>query len=97
MTEGELVGWHHQLNEHKFEGTLGDSEGQGSLACCRSIRFSSVQLLSRIRLFATLWTAARQASLSITKSWSLFKLMFIESVMPSNRLILGLPSDSFRV
>ena len=34
MTEGELVGWHHQLNEHKFEGTLGDSEGQGSLAPC---------------------------------------------------------------
>ena len=33
MTEGEMVGWHHQLNEHTFEQALGDSEGQGSLAC----------------------------------------------------------------
>ena len=47
-----------------------------------------VQLLSRLRLFATPWTTARQASLSITNSWSLLKLMFIESVMPSNHLIL---------
>ena len=50
--------------------------------------WSSVQLLSRVRLFATPWTAARQASLSITNSQSLFKLMSIESVMPSNHLIL---------
>ena len=34
QTENEMVGWHHQLNEHEFEQTLGDSEGQGSLACC---------------------------------------------------------------
>jgi len=34
MTEAKLVGWHHQLNGHKVEGTLGDSEGQGSLAPC---------------------------------------------------------------
>ena len=34
MTEDEMVGWHHQLNGHEFEQTLGDSEGQGSLACC---------------------------------------------------------------
>ena len=33
-TEDEMVGWHHWLNEHEFEQTLGDSEGQGSLACC---------------------------------------------------------------
>ena len=50
--------------------------------------FSSVQLLSRVRLFVTPWTAAHQASLSITNSWSLLKLMSIESVMPSNHLIL---------
>ena len=50
--------------------------------------FSSVQSLSRFRLFATPWTAAHQASLSITNSWSLLKLMSIESVMPSNHLIL---------
>ena len=45
-------------------------------------------MLSHVRLFATSWTAARQASLSITNCWSLLKLMFIASVMLSNRLIL---------
>ena len=34
MTEDEMVGWHHRLNGHEFEQTPGDSEGQGSLACC---------------------------------------------------------------
>ena len=52
---------------------------------------SSVQSLSRVRLFATPWTASHQASLSITNSWSLPKLMSIESVMPSNHLILCPP------
>ena len=55
------------------------------------ISFSSVQSLSRIRLFVTPWTAAHQASLSITNSPSLFKLMSIESAMPSNHLILCRP------
>ena len=50
--------------------------------------FRSVQLLSRVQLFATPWTATRQASLSITNSHNLLKLMSIESVMPSNHLIL---------
>ena len=50
--------------------------------------FSSVQLLSPIQLFATPWTATRQASLSITNSQSLLKLMSLGSVMPSNHLIL---------
>ena len=49
------------------------------------------QLLSHVRLFATPWTAARQASLSFTISWSLLRLMSIESVMPSNHLILCCP------
>ena len=53
--------------------------------------FSSVQLLSGVRLFVTPWTAACQASLSTTKSWSLLKLMSIKSVMPSNHLILCYP------
>ena len=53
--------------------------------------FSSVQLLRRVLLFATPWTAACQVSLSIINSWSLTKLMSIESVMPSNHLILSLP------
>ena len=55
------------------------------------IQFSSVLSLSHVQLFATLWTAAYQASLSITKSWSLLKLMSIKSVMPSNHLILCRP------
>jgi len=52
------------------------------------LQFSSVQSLSHVRLFATPWTAARQASLSVTKSQSLLKHMSIESMMPSNHLIL---------
>ena len=55
------------------------------------LHFSSVQSLSRVRLFATPWTTARQASLSITNSQNLLKLMSIESVMPSNHLILCHP------
>ena len=53
--------------------------------------FSSVQSLSRVQLSAIPWTAARQASLSITNSHSLLKLMSIESVMPSSHLILCHP------
>ena len=55
------------------------------------LQFSSVQSLSRVWLFATPWIAARQASLSITNSWGLPKPMPIESVMPSNHLILCHP------
>ena len=55
------------------------------------IQFSSVQLLSRVRLFETPWIAARQASLSITSSQSSLRLMSIESVMPSSHLILCRP------
>ena len=54
-------------------------------------QFSSVQSLSRVQLFATPWTAAHQASLSITNSQSSLKPMSIESVMPSNHLILCRP------
>ena len=55
------------------------------------VQFSSVKLLSHDRLFATPWTEAHQASLSITNSQSLLKLMSIELVMPSNHLILCRP------
>ena len=53
--------------------------------------FSSVQSLSRVQLFVTPWTVARQASMSITNSWSLLKFVSIKSVMPSNHLILCCP------
>ena len=56
-----------------------------------NIQFSSVQSLSHVLLFAAPWTAACQASLTITNSQSLLKLMSIESVMPSNPLILCRP------
>ena len=71
--------------------------------CIYSVQFSSFHWLSRVWLYATPWTTARQTSLSITNSWSLPKLMSIELVMPSNHLILCrpilLPSTlpSFRV
>ena len=55
------------------------------------VQFSSLQLLHCVQLFLTPWTAARQASLSITNSWSLLKLTSIESMMPSNHLILCHP------
>ena len=57
----------------------------------QSVQLSSVQSLSRVQLSVTPWTVACQASLSITNSWSLLKLMSIESVMPSNHLILCHP------
>ena len=53
----------------------------------REIQFSSVQSLSCVQIFVTPWSAALQSSLSITNSWSLLKLMSIESVMPSHHLI----------
>ena len=67
-----------------------------SISCTKTInifniQFSSVQSLSHVRLFATPWTTARQASLSITNSRSLPKSMSVESVMPSSHLILCCP------
>ena len=59
--------------------------------CVTRVQFSSVQSLSCVWLFAAPWTTARQASLSITNSLSLLKLMSIESVIPSNHLILYHP------
>ena len=60
-------------------------------SCLSSRVGQSVHLLSRVLLSATPWTAARQASLYVTNSWSLLKLMSIESVMPSSHLILCHP------
>ena len=66
-----------------------DKEGRVSnYSKISDMTVSSVQSLSRVRLFVTPWTAALQASLSITSSWSLLKLISIKSVMPSNHLIL---------
>ena len=64
---------------------------QGKCRKARSFQFYSVQSLSHVQLFGIPWTAARQASLSITNSRSLLKLMSIELVMPSSHLILCRP------
>ena len=61
------------------------------LVSCRIQKYTSKLILSHVQLFVIPWTAAYQASLSITNSWSLLKLMSIDSVMPSNRLILCHP------
>ena len=72
------------------EATVRSGHGKTSISKLGK-EFSSVQLLSRAWLFVTPWIAAPQASLSITNSWSLLKLMSIESVMPSSHLILCHP------
>ena len=68
-----------------------EGAGRAQPTGSRRVGHSSVQSLSRVRPFATPWTAARQASLSITNSRSLLKLMPTELVMPSNHLILCHP------
>ena len=65
--------------------------GDAIYSMVTTVNSQSVQLLSHVQLFATPWTAARQASLSITNSQGLLKLMFTESAMPSNHLILYHP------
>jgi len=73
-----------------LQGIFPTQQSNLYLLQCQSVS-QSVQLLSHVWLFLTPWTAATQASLSITKSWSLLKFMSIEAVMPSNRLILCHP------
>ena len=80
--------WSHQQFVVFDEGSNLNLGGEGFLFMCLMACFSSFQSLSHVRLFATSWTAAHQACLSITNSWSLPKLISIESVMPSNYLIL---------
>ena len=77
---------------HPFKGSLFTYSNPEALGSgLQHLDFSSVQSIRRVRLFATPQTAAFQASLSITNSGSLLKLMSIESVMPSNHLILICP------
>ena len=68
-----------------------NADAMGSIPGPGRFHISSVQSLSRVRLFATPWTSARQASVSITNSQSLLTLTSIKSVMPSNHLILCRP------
>ena len=91
---------HPYIHSPKFQGlkirktSMSHSWSQPKASLLSSFRlrsFSSVQSLIGVRLFATPWTAAHQASLSITNSWSLLKLISVESVMPSNHFILCRP------
>ena len=78
----------HPEEPGQFQGTIKKYGGRGSPTVGMILQ---VQLLSHVQFFATPWTGARQASLSITNAQSLFKLVSIESVMPSNHLILCRP------
>ena len=73
---------------HRYASRMDGQIGMSNFKRMRLYSISSVQLFSRVQLFATPWTAALQASLAITNSRSLLKLMSIELVMPSNHLIL---------
>ena len=84
-------GFYSALASHVYGKRWHRSKGKIGQLRAFLLSFLSVQLLSRVRLFATPWIAARQASLSITNSRSLLKLMSIQLVMPSNHLILCRP------
>ena len=79
------------LGEKRKGEIYGESNMEIYITICKLDQFSSVQSLSCVQLFVTPWTAGRQASLSITNSQSLLKLMSIAQVMPSNHLILWRP------
>ena len=80
-----LMKWHQETKSGKLRSSW------SYVSIRDEFQFSSVQSLSRVRLFATPWIAARQASLSITISRSSLRLTSIESVMPSSHLILCCP------
>ena len=87
-----MLGTELTVKFRDFPGGPGFPGGSDSKeSACNAVQFSSVQLLSHVQLIATPWTAARQASLSVTNSWNILRLMSIEAVMPSNHLILCRP------
>ena len=79
------------LQHHSQKASIQCSPSEPSGKPMPILQFSSVQFLSHVRLFEAPWTAACQACLPFLISWSLLRLMSIESVMPSNYLILCCP------
>ena len=86
-----VFGFPSHLGHHRALIEFPELHSRFSLVTYFLCQFSSVQSLSRVQLCATPWSAAHQASLSITNSWSLPKLISIELVMPSNHLMLCRP------
>ena len=96
--KGTRVQWYFTLFTYTHLSLLSWLQQRGMLPqkycrifACKLFQFSSVQSLSHVRLFATPWITACQASLSITNFWSLLILMSIKSMMPSSHLILCRP------
>ena len=87
--EADSLVWENLVKILKSYEKIWRTSSYCQLKC--SVQFRSLQSHSHVWLFVTPWTAARLPSLSITNSWSLLKLMSIESVMPSNHLILCRP------
>ena len=83
--------WSNYILQVRVKTDILTLENTLTSSCKTELGISSVQSLSRVRLFATPLIAARQASLSITNSWSSLRLTSIESVMPSSHLILWRP------
>ena len=77
MTEGKMVGWHHQLNGHEFEQALGDSEGQGSLACCSPWGYNELDTTERLNnnrsLMSSTHLVCRVLSWNVIKTQNLKK------------------------
>ena len=88
---GRILCWQYLNNNVACQIHTGKTQNIPLSFLSSKLPFSSVQSLSRVWLFVTPWIAARQASLSITISWSSLRLTSIESVMPSSYLILGHP------
>ena len=82
---------HYVKSQTGLNGDFTPKQRKYTVFIFSSVQFSSVQSLYCVQLFATPWTAAHQGSLSITNSWSLLKLLSIESVVPSNHHILCNP------
>ena len=69
MTEDKMIGWHHQLNRHQFEQALGDSEGQGSLACCSPWGHKELDMTEQLNNNSSF------ASSTLWKLTALFRIM----------------------
>ena len=91
MHQSEYFNKYKQVDKMMFLSLGNPHQLSSNIINYKFLQFSSVQSFSHVQIFATPWTTALQASLSITNSWSFLKLMSIESVMPSNHVILYCP------